>query len=343
MGVFSVAACVGAVCAPPAAAADPDVVVTATRFPEKALDAPAGLTVITAEQIARSPAATLPDLLATQAGIVARDNTGTPDKAIDLRGMGITGDQNTLVLLNGQRLNEIELVTIRWSAIPLDSIERIEIMRGSGSVLYGGGATGGTINIVTKTPAGVAASGYHADAGTSFGTFNTRETRVNGARSGDIVSFSLHANNYSSDNYRDNNRLEQQNAAGEVRLRHGLGEAWFNFGMDNQSLRLPGERTAAQLQTDPRGTSRPGDYSARDGGHAALGSSFNLGFGELVVDLSYRDSVRTALLKDYAFGIFNTYTDTRVHTWSLTPRLKVPFRALGFQNSLVLGIDADDW
>ena len=122
-----------------------EVVVTATRFPEQRLDAPIGMTVISAKQIAESAARTLPQLLSQEAGIVTRDNTGSPDSQIDLRGFGITGDQNTLVLLNGQRLNEFELTTIGWSAIPLDSIVRIEVLRGSGSVLYGGGATGGTI------------------------------------------------------------------------------------------------------------------------------------------------------------------------------------------------------
>src|SRR5262245_66612461 len=99
-----------------------EIVVTATRFPEQRLDAPIGMTVITSKQIAESAAKTLPQLLSQEAGIVTRDNTGSPDSQIDLRGFGITGDQNTLVLLNGQRLNEIELTTIGWSAIPLDSI-----------------------------------------------------------------------------------------------------------------------------------------------------------------------------------------------------------------------------
>ena len=111
------------------------VVVTATRFPEQRLDAPIGMSVITAKQIAESAAKTLPQLLSQEAGIVTRDSTGGPDWQIDMRGFGITGDQNTLVLLNGQRLNEIELTTIGWTAIPLDSIERVEILRGSGSVL----------------------------------------------------------------------------------------------------------------------------------------------------------------------------------------------------------------
>jgi len=116
---------------------EPAVVVTATRFPESRLEAPIGMTVITAEQIAESTAKTLPELLSREAGIVTRDNAGSPDWQIDMRGFGITGDQNTLVLFDGQRLNENELVSVRWSAIPIESIERIEIMRGSGSVLYG--------------------------------------------------------------------------------------------------------------------------------------------------------------------------------------------------------------
>ena len=70
-----------------------------------------------------------------------------------MRGFGIFGDQNTLVLLDGQRISENEQASVNWSAIPLSAIERIEIMRGSGAVLYGGGATGGTINIITKAAA----------------------------------------------------------------------------------------------------------------------------------------------------------------------------------------------
>ena len=76
---------------------EPAVVVTATRFPESRLEAPIGMTVISAQQIAESTAKTLPELLSQEAGIVTRDNTGSPDWQIDMRGFGITGDQNTLV------------------------------------------------------------------------------------------------------------------------------------------------------------------------------------------------------------------------------------------------------
>ena len=129
----------------------PGIVVTASRFDDAPARLPIGVSVITAGEIADSGVTTIPELLARQPGFFVRDNIGSPNKQIDLRGFGATGDQNTLILLNGQRISENEQSSADLASIPLASIERIEILRGSGAVLYGGGATGGTINIITKT------------------------------------------------------------------------------------------------------------------------------------------------------------------------------------------------
>ena len=319
---------------------EPAVVVTATRFPEQRLDAPIGMTVITAKQIAESAAKTLPQLLSQEAGIVTRDSTGGPDWQIDMRGFGITGDQNTLVLLNGQRLSEIELTTIGWTAIPLDSIERIEILRGSGSVLYGGGATGGTINVITKTPPPGATA---ATIGGSVGTYGTGEVRAGASIAGQNIGFNAFANDYASDNYRANNRVEQKNLSTSARLFGPQGDLALKVDLDSQDLRLPGARTAAELETDRRGTATPGDFATRDGARVALGGSYDLGFGQFAAELGYRDTTRTSLLKDYSGFGTDTYTDTRSKVWSFTPRLKMPYGALGIQNSLIVGIDLDYW
>jgi iron complex outermembrane receptor protein len=317
------------------------VVVTATRFPEDRIEAPIGMTVITAREIAESSAKTLPELLERETGIVTRDNTGSPDRQIDMRGFGITGDQNTLVLLDGQRLNENELVSVAWSAIPIESIERIEIMRGSGSVLYGGGATGGTINIITKAPQ-KAASG--ASFGASAGSYGTQEFRGGFVVAGEQLYLTVNANDYASDNYRVNNRNEQRNVEGELRRFGPGGYASFKFGFDQQRLRLPGARTAAQLESDPKGATTPGDFSDRDGLRGTLALSQDVGFGELAAELGFRDGTRTSLLKNYsAFPLPDVYTETHRRVWSLTPRVKVPYEGLGNRHSLVLGIDADDW
>ena len=316
------------------------VVVTATRFPEKRLEHPIGVTVITREQIANSTAASLPDLLSRHAGINTRNATGSPDVAIDMRGFGVSGDQNTLVLLDGQRLNDIELTTMRWSAIPLDAIERVEIQRGGGAVLYGGGASGGTVNIITRSPI---AGDKSAAVGASYGSYNTNDLRAAVNVAGTNTGFSLNASQYNSDNYRVNNRLEQGNVLGDLRWTGDRAGLVLKFGLDNQSLRLPGARTEAQLGTDPRGTATPRDYSARDGKNATLSGRYEFDTAELAADLSYRDTKRIGFFDDYfGFGT-SLFSDTHSKVWAFTPRLKKPYQFLGRGNVLIFGMDADIW
>ena len=78
-----------------------EVVVTATRFREPPQELPVGVTVINEEQIRASTAATVPELLRQVPGIQIRDSSGSPNQQVDMRGFGIFGDQNTLVLLDG--------------------------------------------------------------------------------------------------------------------------------------------------------------------------------------------------------------------------------------------------
>lgn len=317
------------------------VTVTATRFPEDRLDAPVGMTVISAEDIAAGTARTLPELLAQQAGVAIRDLTGSPDQQVDLRGFGVTADQNTLLLLDGRRLDEIDLSNPTWSSIPIESIERIEIMRGSGSVLYGGGATGGTINVITRTPKRGTRSGAVA---ASVGRFDTVELRGAGSVAGDQAGGTLALNHYESDNWRENNRIRQGNGEADLRWFGGAGTLGVKLGGDRQNLRLPGARTEAQLTSDPWGTGTPDDWSARDSARGLLTGQVALGEGELAADLGYRTSERRAFFGDYFFGgFFDQYVESRTGAWTFTPRFKLPYRAFGARHSLVVGYDFADW
>ena len=155
-----------------------DVVVTATRFPETELNQPVNVTVISKEEIERSPAKTVPEVLAAEVGFVNSELFGNngANTSIDLRGFGATGGQNTLILVDGRRVSDTDLSGVKWSAIPLDAIERIEIVRGSGSVLYGNGAVSGVVNIITKTPLDRSDT---ATIGARYGDLDTRAANVN--------------------------------------------------------------------------------------------------------------------------------------------------------------------
>lgn len=149
---------------PPAGAAgsltDDPVVVTATRQPFTVRDAPFAVELYTRSDIDRSGAANLLDFLASQTSLTVLPGFGNPNqRLIDLRGFGLeNGYQNVVVQIDGYRLNDIDQRSQFLGGVALQSIERIEIVKGAGGVTSGDGATAGVINIVTREYSGASAS-----------------------------------------------------------------------------------------------------------------------------------------------------------------------------------------
>ena len=311
----------------------PPVVVTATRFSEPGERFPIGVQVITEEDIKRSTAVTVPDLLRQLPGIRTRDSSGSPNVQVDMRGFGIFGDQNTLVLLDGVRISENEQATVNWAGIPLSAIERIEILRGSGAVLYGGGANGGTINIITKAPrSGQRSASVYGGAA----TYGTSEAGIGADLAGDSVGLRFNTSYLETNNYRDNNALRQGNALADVRWTGNGGTLSLKAGADDQSLRLPGALNEAQIVANRKQAATPRDFSDRWGGFFNLGGDFRLGAGEVAANLGYRE-------KNIHANIIGSPIDSDTSAWSFSPRLKL-FHQLGsWQHNLVAGLDWDDW
>ncbi|HUU39559.1 MAG TPA: TonB-dependent receptor, partial [Desulfatiglandales bacterium] len=128
-----------------------EVVVTATKTEEKRKDVSNSVITINEIDIQESPAQSLGELLADEPGIDWRDqgDYGGAGEEIHIRGMSGNATQ---VLVNGINVNSPSLGIADVGRIPLNNIERIEVVKGSGSLLYGSGAMGGTVNIITKQP-----------------------------------------------------------------------------------------------------------------------------------------------------------------------------------------------
>ena len=315
--------------------AEDAVIVTATRFPERALDAPIGVRIITKEDIEASMAGSLPELLSKYGGLYVRNNSGSPDQQLDLRGFGITGDQNTLVLVDGVRINENDLSSTRLSSIPLQAIERIEILPGSGAVLYGGGASGGTVHIITKGPQAGEKSGSAYFGGGSYGLLDERASaNVAGERTGLLVN----ASHLESDGYRSNNRMRQENIQGDLRFGEAAEQVGVKFAAERQMLHLPGSRNEVQYANDPRGTATPHDYSYRDGENATFYARHTVGRFELAADLSYRHQI-SAIFND---GTFPLYGQTTLDGMIFSPRGRFKFEPFGVRSDLVFGGDFSD-
>ena len=313
----------------------------------------ASSTVITAEDIARSPAQTVQEIIAQTPGVQLTTLYGGVNGAqtnVDVRGFGAFATANTLVLINGRRLNDVDLAGVDLSTIPRDSIERIEITRGnSGAVLYGDNAVGGVINIVTKTATGGAPISISAEAG--VGSFNQRLGSVSATANQGAWSTSFFGNGISSDGYRTNNALAQQNGFGEIRYTTPDFKAFFNVSGDNQQLGFPGGRRVNpsaginELATDRTGTDTPFDFGNKQGANATAGFTKTLWNGaELIVDGGVRDKRQQAgFFGNVPLQDFNaSYVDTRLQTWSLTPRLSIKNPMFGLPSTILTGIDYYD-
>ena len=202
--------------------------------------------ILSKNDIQKYPGAkSLPEIISKVPGISFKDLYGTTGfgsyQSIDIRGFADTAKSNTLFLLNGHKLSNIDLSVVDFVNIPIDSIERIEIIKGnSASVLYGGNATAGSINIITNQLPGTEDRYYQAS--TSFGSFGQFEGFVSGTKSIENFSVTGNSNYIVSDGYRRNNALRQKTGNLELNfkslIRHTLH---FNLAAHDQYIELPGD------------------------------------------------------------------------------------------------------
>jgi iron complex outermembrane receptor protein len=313
----------------------------------------ASTSVITADDIWHSPAQSIQEIIAQTPGVQLTSLFGGVNgvgTSVDLRGFGAFATANSLVLINGRRLNDIDMAGVDLSTIPRDSIERIEITRGnSGAVLYGDNAVGGVINIVTKTGIGGPPVAIRAEGGA--GSFNQRLASVSTAANAGPWSASFYGNGFKSDGYRVNNAFDQRNGIGNINYTTPDLTAFLTISGDDQKLGLPGGRFVDpsiglnELVTNRRGATTPFDYANKQGASATAGFTKTLWNGaDLIVDGGVRDKKQQAGF----FGAMpvpsfsSSYVDTTLQTWSLTPRLSIKNPILGIPSDILTGIDYYD-
>lgn len=138
---------------PGAPAADPlrmpPMVVTATRGTIDVREAPAAVTVLAAEDLERRHVLTLDQALQTTPGAFARRSRGLMDTGAVISFRGFPGQRRTMVMVDGLALNDIYSSEVNFPSIDLDTVERIEVVRGPFSSLYGGNAMSGVVNVIT--------------------------------------------------------------------------------------------------------------------------------------------------------------------------------------------------
>jgi iron complex outermembrane receptor protein len=184
------------------------IVVTPTRMPLADTSAPFASEVHSFRMIEQSGAVTLYDYLAQHTSLLVLPyfgNKAVPQ--IDMRGYGMeNGHQNIVVTVDGRRLNNVDMVPQLLGSIPLADIERIEITKGSGSVMFGDGATAGTIQIITRNRDG-------ASAKIAAGNYGARNATLAAGLNREALSLSAGADYASLDGTSEPDMTGQRDAS----------------------------------------------------------------------------------------------------------------------------------
>lgn len=255
------------------------VIVSATRIETPDVAATYASEVHTRRDIERSGATTLVDYLARQTSIQIAPYFGnrfTP--SINMRGYGTAdGHQNVVISLDGRRLNNIDLVPQLLGAIPLADIERIEIAKGSGSVMYGDGATAGTIQIYTRPRTGASLDlngGSHGAVGATASAGIARERFSASA----TIDRSEHDGFSDKDpsGHTDESRADNWRVALSGKPADAL-KLNLDAGSSRIDTRYPGALTLAQFRHDPaQNNGRNYTHQKFDSDYWGVGADYDL-------------------------------------------------------------------
>lgn len=310
------------------------VIVTASRFASDPAFRPIGATVITAEQIHDAGINNVNEAIRKIGGVYGRQSlNGDPAYSLDLRGFGTTSDQNLVVLVDGIRISQNEQTTALFSSIPIESVERIEIVHGGSSVLYGEGATGGTIQILTKRASGNA---LHGTVAAEAGTYADRQLRASLTKGWNGLSMDLNASRQQSDNYRDNSAASQNNFSGGLQWGSREGRIGMRVDTEHELARLPGSLTLAQFESNPRQTTSPNDFGSFDLNRYTLFAERHLEAWDLAADLSQSDKATNSVFS-------GSPSRMNSRTTQFSPRLRNLHAFHGGKNELVIGMDFARW
>ncbi len=314
-----------------------EVVVTATRQKEPVNEVASPVTIIDRKDIEQSPATNVPDLLQSSAGIHVFDITGNRRSyRVDMRGFGETAPLNTAVLIDGRKINNPDLSGTDWTLIPLDRIERIEIIPGGrGGVFYGDNASGGAINIITRK-----GDRFAAEAKAAAGSYETYTGEASVSGSKKDLSYFVSANYFGTEGYRDNADSEAKDAGlGFDYLPSDWLRLFLNAGYHIDSTGLPGALTKSDFAAgaERTDTKHPLDNTDTEDYYVQGGPEFYfLTDSQAKLDLSFRK--RT--VGNYSTGSWGYFdADNKIDTVSVSPQVVVREPLFSLKNTATAGVD----
>ncbi len=268
------------------------IVVTPSRAAEDAAVAPSYVKVITREDIAATGAVSVPEVLAQEAGVHVVNRGSVKNTTLDIGGYNDAAVSNVLVLLNGRRLNPSDSSGPDMAQIPLEAVERIEVIRGGASVLYGDNAVGGVVNIITRK----GWDGLSGAVAIEAGSYGLRKESAQVSAGSKAVTVYALGSTQEAKGYRANNVFRASDGQATVNWKAAaLLQVGVEGGWHEDHYGMPSGLSVAQLVTlGRRGTRKPDDDGATRDRFIRFTADWTPldpggDFGTLSLDYTHRD------------------------------------------------------
>jgi len=311
------------------------VIIYASRIDDSASTLASSVKVFDSESIATSGTHSLPELLDKAANLQIRTMNANPLQAeIAMRGFGANSSGRIKLIADGEELNNVDMEVPNLVRIPIDGIERLEVIPGPNPVLHGDGAVAGVINVTTDRH-------YYSQKtrlsvrGGSYGTVGLGAmTRGGSATNGILYSASYDYDR--SDGYRRRSGYDLHTVLASLRQNFDNGSTiGFKANYLNALYQMPGALTYEQWKSDPRQARYENDWCRQ----------WNYGFGldskaKLAEDQwLYLDAVFSVKHRKSNWGDYGYANEYDLYNYQLAPRYVNEKTIFGFDNKATIGFD----
>lgn len=314
------------------------VIYSTTGFATETRKISASPTIVTAEEIKEKNYKSVKEALQDIPSVNIINNTF--GSMIDLRGQGgLDGNSagakaNVQILLDGVAINSLEtsMVSSPINTISIDNVERIEVIPGGGSVIYGSGTSGGVVNIITKK-----GTGTRANAGYSYTSFNDKKYDVSAGHTIGKFDIDLSYSNNEAKGYRDDSKDDSEYFQGKVRYdindNHNVEFKYNNY---NAGANILDSLTKEQLEQDRKMGDTDGFITKMDTNKDDYTLTYN---GKLSSNLDINTIAfysKTDMLMDMPSESADTKWNFKDEKKGVKTKLKYSY---GNNNSIIWGID----
>ena len=271
-----------------------EVTLTANRFPSKSLQTGKVVVLISREEIEKAGSRSLSQLINEQGGIYINGASSNPgkDKSIYLRGARV---EHTLITIDGVPVYDATGIGSNFDIrnIPIETVERIEILKGSQGCLYGSDAVAGVINIITKKPVNKKIS---ADGNLSYGSYQTVRTGINLSGKNKNIDYSVGYNYFTTEGISEAEGLTTAKPEADGYQQHGI-QAKFGIEVSNKVRLQPYLRystIAGDLDQDANTDAKDFSYNIKNL-QAGIKNEFKISKGNLKQLYQYTKTKRDFL------------------------------------------------